>query len=138
MRWKMKSRIQNAIALLPSSLSYSLYYWVQSHFGALRRVDPLRSFRAGVTIWKVLREAARSPAGGTFLEIGTGWRISMPLAFWLMGARKVATVDLNPYLREELVRDDIEYVRAHRDEIESLFEGYLQRDRLEELLARTA
>src|SRR3990170_3571870 len=106
MNWRLKARVQNAIALLPSSLSYSAYYWLQRHLGALRRVNPSSRLSAGMEVCKRIQNAGRSPVGSTFLEGGTGWRVNTPLAFWLAGAEKVITADLNPYLKEELVRED--------------------------------
>ncbi len=71
--------------------------------------------RAGTTVVKLIEDHGRSACGSTFLEVGTGRRIGMPLTYWLLGADKVVTVDLNPYLKEELVRDDIAYIRNSRD-----------------------
>jgi SAM-dependent methyltransferase len=42
----------------------------------------------------------------------------------LCGASKVITVDLNPYLKPELIMQDIEYLREHREEIISSFTPY--------------
>lgn len=138
MNWYLKSKIQNMVALLPPSISYSTYYWLQRHFGRIRRANPLRAMTSGFVICSRIQKAGRSPVGGRFLEIGTGRRINMPLAFWLAGAEKVVTIDLNPYLKEELVKEDIEFIRANREEIDRSFREYIFGDRLDSLLDVTS
>jgi hypothetical protein len=56
------------------------------------------------------------------------------LALWLVGARSVTTVDINQYLKEELVQEDLDYIRIHRDEVEQLFGGRIHDGRLDRLL----
>ncbi len=102
LHWKLKAMMQNAIALLPSSASYAAYYWMQRNFGALRQMDPMDRLCYGVEIWKRLRRQGRDPADGVFFEVGTGRVPLVPLAYWLLGANKTITVDLNPYVKDEL------------------------------------
>ena len=137
MNWRLKSKIQNMVALLPSSFSYSIYYWMQRHFGSLQNVSPINSFLSGLSVCERIEKVCRSPVGGVFLEVGTGRRVGIPLAFWLLGASKVTTVDVNPYLKEELVRADIEYIRKNPDEIERILDGRLYNDRLNMFLRFT-
>ena len=61
----------------------------------------------------------------------------VPLAFWLMGARRIITVDLNPYLKGELVRESLEYIDANRKEVTALFGEALRQERMDELLQFT-
>lgn len=138
MKWRLKAAIQNGVALLPSSLSYTTYYWLQRHFGALRKMQPVRPIVAGIDVWKRIEKAGHNPVGSVILEVGTGRRINMPLVYWLAGAEKTITVDVNPYLREELIREDLEYLKANCSEIEQLFGGRIQDDRLGALLAFVA
>lgn len=138
MNWRVKSRIQNALAVLPAASSHAAYYWVQRHFGGLRRVNPFRGLRAGLVVLDWIEWAGRSPVESAFLEVGTGRRINMPLAFWLAGSRSVTTVDLNPYLKEELIREDLDYVGKHRDEVRQLFAGRIHADRFDKLLKFTS
>ena len=138
MNWKLKSQIQNLISLLPSSLSYSVYYYMQRNFGTLKKVNPVKILKAGIETCKQIEKVGRSPIGSTFLEIGTGRRINTPLAFWLLGAEKVITVDINPSFKEELVQEDIEYIRKNKTEIEQLFNGNIFNDRLKYFLDFTS
>ena len=136
MNWKLKAKIQNLVSLLPGSLSYYIYYWIQRKFGGLRRdrLNPINRLEAGIETVKRIEQVGCSPIGATFLEVGTGRRINTILAFWLLGAEKVVTVDLNPYLKEELVRADLDYIVKNKSEIESLFGNRIFNNRLDALL----
>jgi SAM-dependent methyltransferase len=136
MNWKLKAKIQNLVSLLPGSLSYYIYYWIQRKFGGLRRdrLNPINRLEAGIETVKRIEQVGCSPIGATFLEVGTGRRINTILAFWLLGAEKVVTLDLNPYLKEELVRADLEYIVKNKSEIENLFENRIFNNRLDALL----
>jgi hypothetical protein len=134
MRWKTKAALQNAVSLLPSRPSYATYYWLQRHFGGLRQLNPVSRLAAGIATWKQLQQRGGDPRGKTFLEVGTGRVPMTPLAYWLMGAGSVITIDLNPYLRPELLREGLAYMQAHADEIEELFGPLLVPERLAALL----
>ena len=56
------------------------------------------------------------------MEVGTGYRIGMPIGLWVCGAQRILTVDLNPYLKIELVRKDLEYIKNNFDAISNIFE----------------
>jgi SAM-dependent methyltransferase len=134
MRWKLKAKIQNAVSRLPSAASYAAYYWIQRHFGALRRLNPVNRLTAAIEIWKRIQGQGCNPAGKVFLEVGTGRVPLVPLAYWLMGAEKTITIDLNPYLKPELVLDSLRYISANRQKIPDLFGHLLDRKRFDELL----
>jgi len=134
MHWKLKAKIQTVISLLPSSASYAAYYWVQRHFGRLRRINPIITLTAGIETWKLIKEQGYEPSGKVFFEIGTGRVPLVPLAYWLMGAKKTITIDLNPYLKEELVRESLDYISNNTNEIQKLFGNLLYNKRIDELL----
>jgi len=136
MNYKLKAKIQHLVSILPSSLSHAAYYWMQRNFGGLRKdnLNPMSRLEAGIETCNRIEKIGRSFVGATFLEIGTGRRINTPLAFWLLGAERVITVDLNPYLKEELVKNDLDYIQKNKIEIQKLFEGRIFNDRLSSLL----
>ncbi len=134
MHWKLKALAQKTIALLPSGTSYAAYYWIQRRFGSLRRVDPVSKLRAGIDAWTHLVKKGRDPSGKVFFEVGTGRVPLMPMAFWLMGSEQTITVDLNPYLKEELVGECLQYVVNNKNEISNLFGPLLNRTRFEDLI----
>jgi len=123
MHWKVKARLQNAVAMLPAKLGNSVYFFGQRLLGGLREVDSSRRLQAGLEIVSRLESLGRSIHGKSVLEIGTGHQINVPIALWLCGAASIVTVDLNRYLREDLVRLDLAYLAGHTDEIQRLFGG---------------
>ncbi len=123
MNWRTKARIQDAVARLPSSVSYAIYYQLQRRMGGLRNVSPVAQMRAGSQIVRTLSAHERTPKGKTFFEVGTGRRINVPLSLWLLGADQVITIDINPYLKSALVREDLRYVAQHPDEVRGVFDG---------------
>lgn len=135
MHWKLKATLQNAVSRLPSRPSYAAYYWLQRHFGGLRRIDPSDRLAAGIAAWRQILAHGGQPRGARFFEVGTGRVPMTPLAYWLMGAGEVVTIDLNPYLREELTHECLAYLAAHRPLIEQRFGELLDTARWQQLLA---
>ncbi|MGB5636835.1 MAG: hypothetical protein WBM86_29195, partial [Waterburya sp.] len=58
----------------------------------------------------------------------------------LMGAKKTITIDLNPYLKKELIAESLEYIVNNEAEIRDLFGSLLNQQRFDDLLvfAKTA
>lgn len=135
MNWKLKAKIQNAISFLPSAASYEVYYWVQRYFGGLRQVVPTSKFIAAIETWKRIQSQERSPTGKVFFEVGTGRAPLVPIGYWLMGAESTITIDLNPYLKEELIAEHLRYVSENEDEILALFGSLIDRKRLKALVS---
>lgn len=134
MHWKLKAKIQNAVSLLPSSASYSVYYWIQRRFGGLRRINPVSRLTAGIETWQRIREQGYDPSERVFLEVGTGRVPLVPLAYWLMGAEKTITIDTNPYLKEELIRESLRFIADNIEAIQGLFGSSIDKTRLDGLL----
>jgi len=83
-----------------------------------------------------LRPFEHSAESAVFLEIGTGHQLNLPLSLWLCGACQIVTVDLNRYLKERLVIDDIAYLRRHEEEVRALFAEMPERRVFEERFER--
>ena len=128
MNWKMKAYLQSAVSMLPAPASHRVYYGIQRAIGTLRAVEPTNGFRDGLRLADALEAAGGRVAGATFLEVGTGRRINVPIALWLCGAGEVITVDRTPYLRPELVEEELGYVRRHASEVEALFGARADRE----------
>lgn len=136
MNWKLKSTLQNALGRLPSNVANPLYYRLQRSFGNLRHPTPVSRLQAGLEMVRRLQQQGRDVESAVFLEVGTGHQLNVPLSLWLCGAAQVITVDLNRYLREQLVLEDIDYLRRHEAEIRELFVPTARRELFEERLAR--
>ena len=121
MNWKMKAYLQSAVSMIPGPASHRLYYGIQRAIGTLRAVEPTNGFRDGLRIADAIDGAGGRVAGATFLEVGTGRRVNVPIALWLCGAGEIITVDRTAYLRAELVQEELGFVRRHASETEALF-----------------
>ena len=134
MNWRTKAVIQNLVDKLPGPLSYGVYYWIQRNVGALRRVDPKSRLIAGLKVAELAGRHGVSAAGARILEVGTGCRLGMPTLLWLLGAERIVTVDLNPYLKEELIAEDLAFFLQHPEEIEALLGDVVYGDRYSRLI----
>jgi SAM-dependent methyltransferase len=134
MRWQVKAAIQTAASLLPHRVSDAIYYRMQRLIGGLKTTEPLDRLMAGVQTWGWIVQQGADPTDKTFFEVGTGRTPMVPLAFWLMGAKGTITVDLNRYLKEEIVAENLEYIVAHQEEVKALFGEFLRQERMEDLV----
>lgn len=135
MNWKTKARIQNAFARLPKSIAYPSYRWVVRNLGRLRSFDPTSRFIAGVRIADFVRESGESLQDKRLLEVGTGYRLNLPIALWLCGAASITTCDLNPYLQARYVKQDLAWVRANQQKVIDMFSAHAQPEIFKERLA---
>jgi len=126
MHWKFKALIQKYISILPQPLSHPLNYTLQRNFGNLKKVNPINHFKAGVKIIQMLEGQNQTVEDAVFLEVGTGHRLNLPIALWLCGVKRIITVDINKYLRPELVLEDLTYMRNHQTEVDDTFGKYSQ------------
>ncbi len=134
MHWKIKSKIQNIISLFPTPVSYATYYFVQRHFGGLRTVKPVPTLEAGVETWAEILALGYEPKGKVFFEVGTGRLAIIPVAMWLMGAKKVVTIDLNPYMKAEVTQAFLSYMSAYPEQVKQIFGALLDITRFNALL----
>jgi SAM-dependent methyltransferase len=134
MNWRWKARVQKIVAALP--MSESIYYGIQRAAGNLRpgRHDPTEWFHviADFGRWSPLRPSDLE--GKSFLEIGTGRRLDIPIALWLCGVERIVTVDRNRYLSMALVRETLDGLRRNRPDLVALFGEEASRSRFRERL----
>jgi SAM-dependent methyltransferase len=130
MKWKVKAFIQSIVARLPAGSRHASYYALQRVTGSFRRahVDPF--FEAALTIARLIESQGGRVEGATFLEVGTGRRLTLPVLLWLMGAERVITVDLHRYLKKPIVELDL---RALTTDAENRYASALRPDRVEAL-----
>jgi len=123
--WRTKSLVQRCMAVLPNAVSNPVYFRLQRHFGGLRRgrLDPTNRLFTGLEFCRQIAKMGRTPRDAHFVEVGTGWRVNLPIACWLCGAERVTTLDLNRYLRFSLIREDLQYLAQHQDQLLSQVSG---------------
>lgn len=134
MHWKLRAKIAHTISLLPSRTSDAVYYCVQRRLGRFRLFNPLRWLETGVETGKRIRKLGQTASDKVFFEIGTGRVPLLSLAYWLMGAERTISLDVYPYLREELIRESLGYICKNQEEIVSLFGTLLHKERFNDLL----
>ncbi len=138
MHWKLKALIQRMVSSFGSDGSYAAYYWLQKHFGRVGGRDPSYGLFVGVETWKRLLHLGKSPRDKVFFEVGTGRVPMVPMAYYLMGALQTVTVDLNPYLKEELVVSQLKAITSQSDKVRPLFGGLLVEERWAKLVELAA
>ncbi|MFT5130769.1 MAG: SAM-dependent methyltransferase [Rhodothermales bacterium] len=120
MHWRHKARIQRLLAALPRSVGDAIYYQLQCRFGDLRNSSPWTRLEYGAETARLFAKFAGPVAGRSFLEIGTGRRLNVPIVLWLLGAEQVICTDLHGYLKADLVRRDIEWIRKNAARVREL------------------
>jgi len=137
MNWKIKALGQKLVAALPETTSYQIYDMLQKQFGKrnTKRVNPTRLLERTCLISSQILQQNRPIVDATFLEVGTGWKLTTPMCLWLCGAKKVITVDLNPYLRPDLVELEAEYICQNSDAVTRILEDVADADCLKDRIA---
>jgi SAM-dependent methyltransferase len=99
MNWRVKGVIQGVLSAMPGGLRMNDFLQ--------RTMGGLRNFEANVDSkvtgdWLVfasyLQELGVDPVDKDFLEIGTGWFPTLPVCFYLVGARSCQSFDLHRHL----------------------------------------
>ena len=113
MDWRIKGAIQKVLGYVPGG--GRIHYLLQRRGGGL--TDFARECDIKVDDWRLmmghLRTVKARVAGGTLLEMGTGWYPTFPLCLYLSGAGRVYTFDLNPYLKPEMTVALAERLATH-------------------------
>lgn len=103
MHWRIKGTIQKVLGIHPRGAA--LHYHLQKRFGGLGNLRA--EFATKMDDWRLmaghLRTAGMHIDGGRFMEIGSGWYPTFPLALYLAGARHVDTYDLTRHFRPALL-----------------------------------
>lgn len=116
MHWQTKAALQAALSRVPYGAR--IYRWLQDRHGALWRTFPER-YRNKVQVLHCIRRHDLPIAGRSFLEIGTGWQPVMPLLLHLLGAERVETLDINPWLTSQSLHGTLRRLRDLGDRVAS-------------------
>jgi SAM-dependent methyltransferase len=109
-------------------MSNAIYYALQRSAGSLKRgrLNPVDSFKAGASMVDWIKRSGQEAVGKSFVEVGTGRTVNLPIALWLCGAGRIVTVDLHQYLSAALVAESNQFVRQHRHQVRELFGNWAQ------------
>jgi len=136
MNWKVKAAIQRACAALPVGRE-AVYYSLQRTFGLLRDpARPLAMQKAAALMLRELRDHSFEIPGKRVMEVGTGWRVDLPIALYLCGARSIVTYDIHRYLKPGLVTSAVATLWRNRDRVVELLAPFADREELVHRLER--
>ncbi|HEY2587514.1 MAG TPA: class I SAM-dependent methyltransferase [Tepidisphaeraceae bacterium] len=94
--WKLKAHTLAVLSRVPAGRR--VYHRLQ-RLGRTTNLAVDESLRRSFEVIALARDAGMDPAaGGTWLEVGTGWRPFLPFILYLLGAERVITLDVNPWL----------------------------------------
>jgi hypothetical protein len=148
MNWRVKGLIQGTLSYLPAGEAVN--DWLQLKMGMLRDFDGNVEGKV-IRDWAVLlshmHELGVSPEGKEYLEVGTGWYPTLPVCFFLAGARSCRTYDIKRHISEELTFKMLCSLERHLpavaaaarrplEEIRSEYQGLRSCGSLEQLLKR--
>jgi len=135
MNWRLKAALQRACDLIPVG-KQKVYRQLQLHCGGLvREYDHRFLLSETARMLSMLREVGFTVEGAVVMEVGTGWRLDMPIALYLCGAEKVITFDINRYLVSSLTLDSVRYIVNNAEKIRDIFNG-IESSRFEQRIAR--
>ena len=100
----------------------------------MRNINPISRLRAFLNFWDRINIQEKEPNNKIFLEVGTGSMPLIPLSLWLLGAKKVISIDLYSILKVDLIKASLNYIRENQLEVEKLFGSRLKKERLDNLL----
>jgi len=107
--WYLKAAIQGGLSLLPQSQRWN--YFLQRYISKNLRLRPsyfekkLQLCTQHIDHYYHHRDTA--PA--KIIELGTGWLPIVPLGLALSGHADIISVDLNPLLRDQLVKETLTF-----------------------------
>ncbi len=103
MNWKVRANLLRALAAMPGG--HRVYVALQRQFGRFR--DPKyirRKLKRQAELARLAVEHGVQLEGAHVMELGTGWVPAMAFGFYLCGAKKVSTFDLNKYVFHESLK----------------------------------
>lgn len=95
MNWKYKAHLLAVLSRVPGGRA--AYHCLQRMAGT-NRLQLDRDLNRALELVDLIHEADGKIAGSDVFEVGTGWRPMVPMVFSLLGADRVVTVDVNPWL----------------------------------------
>jgi len=124
MKWQTKAKIMRVCAYLPAS--EDIYRFIQKRFGRLK-ANPMSRIPAQIEMARWVLDMGKRVDGKTFFEVGTGHNPIVPVGFFLCGADKVVTVDLNRRLDVGILKQSLVWMVENRDDLFSYYDGLVEK-----------
>src|SRR5262245_24587129 len=119
MHWKTKAHLLAVLSRMP--LGERIYHRMQRIAGT-NRLNVAESLDRCVEVVNLARETGYDPLGGTIVEIGTGWRPFLPLIFSLLGAERIVTFDIHPWMTVSYLRETCQALDARIEDLALTFD----------------
>lgn len=111
-KWHIKYALAAILGIFP--YRHFIHHKVQLVLGGLKLNEKEMLSRA-VELYTLAFKNKQSLKDNTILEIGTGWFPFMPIVAYLYGAKKIITVDINPWLKDETVRETLKCILVNSE-----------------------
>lgn len=95
MHWRTKAHILAILSRIPAG---SALYHLLQRVGGTNRLSPCEGVGRALELVEMTRQAESRIEGAVVLEVGTGWRPFVPMVFHLLGAERIVSLDINPWL----------------------------------------
>jgi SAM-dependent methyltransferase len=122
-RWLVKAALQKGMSALPASESVNFLF--QRHVSRSLPASEAafrRKFERAVAHLRAYEEhgPARPLPEAVLYELGAGWDLAVPLAYWSLGVERQRLVDIHANLRLDLVNGTLARLRRLAPELESV------------------
>ena len=131
MKWQYKAKIMQICASLP--MGDKIYKVIQKNFGNLK-ANPLSRINMQIEMDRWIREQGMLIEGRTFFEVGTGHKLTLPIGFFISGAKQVITVDLYRRLDFDILQKSLHWMVENRKQLESIYKEVVDLTTLNERL----
>jgi hypothetical protein len=125
MNWKYKAIIIKVFTIIP--FGEELYILLQKKYGSLSPHPKFR-YKSIIKTFEIFKKNKIELNNKIIFEVGTGHFPVLPLIFFLCGAKKIYTYDLNKRLQYNYLIKTINYILEDKNLIFSLFSGFVHKD----------
>jgi SAM-dependent methyltransferase len=131
MKWENKAKIMQICSSIPKG-DY-LYKLIQNKFGRLNH-NPLSRINMQIEMTRLLHKQGMPIKGYTFFEVGTGHKPIVPIGFFLAGAARIITVDLNRRLDFNNLKKSLAWMVENRNQLEPIYHEFTDSNSLNQRL----
>ncbi len=108
-----------------------IYRHIQKSFGRLK-ANPMMRLSTQTDMLRWIIDMGGNVEGETIFEVGTGHCPIAPIGFFLSGAEKVITVDLNRRLDFEILKQSLYWMSENKDQISNLYNDIVRKSEIAE------